>query len=180
MRPFLLLIGFSFAAHAGVTYTSAGVFGPTLPASFFTAPSQPWDFRFEIDQSPAVSNVTADSFDAAFTGFVYRLNNVDLGLTPASITFWNTVNDGMFTLVFSTGNEFSFTGPAMYSGPLASPHMLTGSFLSTASTHNYISVGGSTVGDLVGTTVYATPEPATVVLAAGGVLVMLAARRRRR
>lgn len=182
MRRILLVLTLSFAAHAGVTYTSSGVFGPTVPTSFFTAPDQPWAFSFSIDSNPVVSNVLATSFDPAFTGFTYLLNSIDLGLNPARIAFYDASLEGMFLIRFSTDNEFSFTGPQMFLGPTSSPTMLIGAFLSTPSllSENYIEVGNVVVGDLVGTTVYATPEPSTIVLAAGGVLALLTVRRRRR
>lgn len=177
---FLLLLALPFTIHAGtVTYSASGVFGPTAPVSFFTAPNQTWAFTFAVDVNPSVTlTVDSDGFNPAYTGFVYRLNGVDLGLTPAVISFWESASDGMFGVDFGANNRLSLIGEQMFTGALTAPTMRYGVFVSTTGEFDYLMVDDVKYGSLAGTVVYATPEPGSLLLMAGGGLVLVGLRRR--
>ncbi len=180
MRSLNLFATLVFSAQAGVQYTASGIFDPTVPASFFTAPSQPWSITFNTDTNPAPISNTATEFTVPFTGFIYTLNGVNLGLTPSEIIFYAASEGGGFVVDITVIDQFSFTAPQMYIGSTGAPTMLYGTFVSVPHDLNYLMVDGNFVGSLEGTTIYATPEPGTVALAAGGILGLVAAHRRRR
>lgn len=178
MRSLLVLCLSVAAAHAGVHYTASGIFSPTVPVSFFTAPSQSWSIAFETDENPVPLASTATNFTAPFTGFSYRLNGTGLALTPVAIAFYDLSEGGGFVVRMTAKDEFSFTAPQMFTGTTAAPTMLYGTFVSVTHQYDYLLVDDNEVQSLAGTTLYATPEPGTIALAAGGVLAILAAQRR--
>lgn len=189
------ILALAAPAFAGtITYSvvgtySAGMSTNTLDGHPFTAPSAPWTLTFTVDQNPAPLSVGAFSFTVPFSGLTYTLNGSDTGLSSSvsSIAFYPLANFGMFDVNFTgVNNYFGFTGPQMFTGTLAAPTMLTGSFLdnnSGGSSTDGVFLNGTNLESLNGAvatgTLNAVPEPSTVVMLLGGALALAALRRRR-
>jgi len=135
---------------------------------------------FDTDLNPVPLDFTATQFTVPFTGFTYILNGTPTGLTPEEIIFYKASEGGGFVVDMTVVDQFSFIAPQMYSGLPWRPTMLYGTFTAVADDLDYLMVDGNFVGTLAGTTLKATPEPGTIVLAGCGVLGLLAVRRRTR
>lgn len=179
MRPFLALLVLACAARAGVHYTASGIFDPSVPTSFFTAPSQSWSIAFDTDLNPVPIDSTPTSFIIPLTNFTYALNGGVTGLIPLDITFYDISDLGGYILRFSPGNEFSFVAPQMFSGPTSAPTMLLGAFVAESHVEDYLLVDDVKSQSLAGTVLYATPEPGTLTLGGAAILAFWIARRRR-
>src|SRR5690242_13840714 len=121
MRFLILFATLAFSAQAGVQYTASGIFDPTVPVSFFTAPTQPWSITFQTDTNPVPIDNTPTNFTVPFTNFIYTLNNVNLGLTPSEIIFYAASAGGGFVVDMTVSDQFSFTAPQMYTGSTGAP-----------------------------------------------------------
>ncbi len=170
---------------ATIGYTDSGTFSSSTPVSTFSGPNEKWAFSFQVNTSPALSDVGMGGFSFAFSNFSYTLNGVPDPVTPTFIRFFSPNNGAGFLMCFNgtttatctdeLANGF-FTGPTMYLGSTSAPTLLSGAF-----TFNpfYVVVGSTTV-QLPATTVTATPEPSILLMLAAGFLALGACRRQLR
>lgn len=173
LASLLAILSAASVSAAPILISGAGTFSASTAISMFSGPSEPWDFSFLVDSNPVVSNVSAGTFDVAFSNFSYDLNGSPLAITPAAIKFFSSAAEGMFEICFGTGcgptgSGFSFVGPQMYSGSTSAPTILTGDFTST----EFALFFGTTLDFQSNVTVQAAnaPEPITLPLMGAGLL----------
>jgi hypothetical protein len=184
---------FSPAAKADLIHYSAfGTFDSSVPnisvgGSDYTAQNGSWAFSFDVDKNPLVATFGGPFFLTEFFNWSYQLNGVDTGLTPFDIVFFCDCADGMFEIDFDSNDFIGFTGPEMFTGPLDSPTMLSGSFtdLTNGFDDNFFIDDPLNPGNLLdvqsndGVVVTATPEPSTWGMLVAGGFALAALRRRR-
>ncbi len=167
---------------ATIGYTDSGTFSSSTPVSAFSGPNETWSFSFQVNTSPALSDVGMGGFSFAFSNFSYTLSGLPDPVTPTFIRFFSPTNGAGFLMCFNGATTATctdglgpgfFAGPTMYLGSTSAPTLLSGAF-----TFNpFYVVVNSTNYQLPATTVTATPEPATLLTLAVG-LVALGCRRR--
>lgn len=181
----LLLSLFAFTAlgsAASLQVSVSGVFDSSIVAGPLAAPNETFSVSFIINSTPAASSVTTAGFDVPFSNFTYTLNGTVVNVPAQEIEFFNTANNGLFTLFFgpqsgytSTGAvvpEFEFDGPQAFTGSTSSPSFAAGTFNTTdwiySDANNY---DVQTVTDVV--RLAAVPEPSTMSLfaLAGGLVI---------
>ncbi len=174
-----LAVGLTFtgvASASTLAVSTSGSFGTADTVTSLTAPGASWAFSFNVNSQPVTSNTLASSFDVAFSNFNYKLNGTSVSETPSSIRFYDGSSQGLFTVFFgpesgilNNGNytpEFSLYGPQLYTGTIASPTLLAGSFPVSESIFSDMANYDDQVspGSFALVSAVTTPEPATLGL----------------
>jgi hypothetical protein len=120
------LASISWAQSLNVS--GSGTFGPTGPTTFESAPGDTWNFSFDVNASPAVTNAYPGCcFDTTFSDFSYYLNGTKVTTSPTELTWFSTFDSGLFDLSFADGGVGPF-GSQAYSGSESNPTILTGAY----------------------------------------------------
>lgn len=165
----VLCIGFllSFTKVANATLidiTGAGTWSSTAPISAFSAPSETWDFSFNLPQtfSPSGNGISVTQI----SNFDYSLNGSPV-LTPnlSSIKFYDYGDGGLFDLSFNNGDIVSLYGADVGSSGTLS----LGTFYAGIAMNDGSATGSGSVTLSIPS---ATPEPSTLVLFGTGIILM--------
>jgi len=172
-----------------VTFSTQGVFLPTVPVSNFTFPNQTFevDVSFAYDYSTTVATLanvnwhSPASVDVSPVFFNWLLNASSVPQLAPDTILYDTSAGGGLELNFGGGNSVRFTGPQLFSGPTSDPSPVFGAFVDDGSggTLDGVFVNSVNVQPLTGATVNAVdvvPEPGSLLLASPVLLLLLRRR----
>ena len=193
MKVFLLF-AMAGAACAGVlNYSTGGTFdsGQTSDSPYFL-PNTSWTLTFTVQDPPveftSYSGPTLTYFGTNFANAVYTVGGSQVILTGTEIYFYASQ---MFDLCLDSNcdNQIGLGGPALYSGAVDTPTLLTGVFTSTSSQTSYyiptqdlpIQYNDGPVTVTVTDPSAAAPEPGSLAMICAGMLsaAFMTWRRRR-
>ena len=169
-----------------IEISANGRFSNTTAVSSFSGPDETWAFAFDVDTTPAVSNVNPGNyFDAAFSDFRYFLDGSPVAITPVDIRFFSLIQYGGFNICFtqacyffnSPTDGFEIEGLQMYIGSTSAPTMITGEFTS-ASFDVFVNGEDDIQSNHHDISAETIPEPLTLLSVSAGVLVVTLVRRR--
>ncbi|MDX2037034.1 MAG: PEP-CTERM sorting domain-containing protein [Isosphaeraceae bacterium] len=164
-------LAFCTSSFAGnYLITAVGQFDSSTPSEFeVAAPDTTFYFSAEV-----AATVISGSPNA-MTNVSYLLGGSPILATADLIVFYDAANNGLFDIVFSSGDFVSLYGPEIFD---AGGELIPGVYNTTSVNVNALG-GGSAVVTV--TALSAVPEPSTIAGAGfAAVLGGLAAARRRR
>ena len=151
-------------AAASVLFTGSGTWDATAETTLVSAPGARWSFSFVLPNAVTVNPTSL------LGNFSYALNGSVVGVAPASVEFFNSVDSGMFDIIFSNAVVASFYGPAVWN----SPAFLLGSYVVDSGIAGSLPMGSGTIS------LRAVPEPATWTMLLGSALLGVTYRRKRK
>ena len=121
--------------------TESGTFSSITPTSAISAPNGTFSISFNVSSQPTVLSSSANQFDVAYSNFSYKLNGVADLFAVGSVTFFDNLDGGLFSVCFSnpcqassgTNHTLAFLGPQVYTDSSASPTLTPGSYANVAS-----------------------------------------------
>jgi hypothetical protein len=141
LRLLLVVTLFSLTSLGGANpliISTSGTFAISDVANGIATPGAAWTLSFAVDSQPAVNNAGLDGFDIPFSNFSFSAGNSSAP-APASIRFFGSANNGLFTLFFgpqagvdlTSGNfvpELMLSGPQLFSGSTSAPALSPGTY----------------------------------------------------
>ncbi|HOK44401.1 MAG TPA: PEP-CTERM sorting domain-containing protein [Bryobacteraceae bacterium] len=195
IATFLLLLMAALGAQATpIHYVVSGQFSSDAPTTPVSAPGAVFTFEFTLTYTtPDYVDEEHGWSEYWYVPVTFRLGSETVsGLTDSWITFFDAAHGGMLEVDFFINERYGFfflNGPQLYTGMLADPTFLLGSFdaqdfggkYSYGRFYSGLGVNDSVVGGSV-LAERGVPEPATVVLmsAAAAVLAVQGVFRRSR
>ncbi len=158
--------GSASLSAATLLLSTGGTYSGSTATSSWTAPGATWSVSFNVSSTPTVnSSISGNNFDTPVTNFVYLLNGSPVSVGPVDVAFYSTAEGGLIDIglfgssaLSTPANGFVVLGPQAYSGPEASPTILTGAYAETANT---LRVASTSFSQTLGSITISGPPPAT-------------------